>query len=572
MADSKEVLGTFFGDQNFPVEWESEEEKKLHWYYDDMHCPNPISPMYFSIGGWWGPTCEYMYQRFGAPFGKEWLAKKVNGYVYSTVVPRAPEEAAMIAPYYNMVMNTYAKEFLGWWQNRYLPEIKRNFAYLDNFPTETATLPELMIHLEEALDIQERHFRLHWILNLVQFQASMDFNAVVAETIGKVDPALLGRILISIKDRNWDAIEGLWKLKEQVKANQELKAIFVGNETARDILPALETSERGKSFTEDVHAYAKEFGVKPIHTHEYVNKLWIEDVTPIIEGLKGYLTTDYDFPSAYQATKKDHAAAILELRAMLPDTAVEDQRGKFENALDLVLRMMPLTPDHHFYLDQGTYGRMRLVFLAIGRHLVKIGLLDDAEDIFYLEYEQLRWYVSNPRTMDNPDGYDGKTIIKQARRSREEAWKVHPVDWVGTVTHWSLYEEPYKALWGYPERFLRAKEKAVESRDILKGLAAAAGVAEGTARLVMGPEEFDQVKKGEIMVCVMTNPAWVVVFSKIAGVVCDAGGVLAHPSIVAREFGIPAVVGTTNSTQRIKTGDRVRVNGSTGIVEILGHA
>ncbi len=67
----------------------------------------------------------------------------------------------------------------------------------------------------------------------------------------------------------------------------------------------------------------------------------------------------------------------------------------------------------------------------------------------------------------------------------------------------------------------------------------------------------------------MTNPAWVVLFTKIAGLVTDAGGVASHPAVVAREFGLPAVVGTSNATAVIKTGDRVRVNGNTGLVEVL---
>ena len=70
-----------------------------------------------------------------------------------------------------MVMPVYADKFLGWWKRRYLPEILRNFEYLDTFPMDSASLPELMILLEDAIDIQERHFRLHWMLNLAQFQA-----------------------------------------------------------------------------------------------------------------------------------------------------------------------------------------------------------------------------------------------------------------------------------------------------------------------------------------------------------------------------------------------------------------
>ena len=94
-------------------------------------------------------------------------------------------------------------------------------------------------------------------------------------------------------------------------------------------------------------------------------------------------------------------------------------------------------------------------------------------------------------------------------------------------------------------------------------------MVEGPARIVESLEEFDTVQNGDVLVCKMTNPAWVVLFTKIAGLVTDAGGMASHPAVVAREFAIPAVVGTSTATQVIKTGDRVRVNGAIGTVEIL---
>jgi len=570
MAES-EILATFFGDEDFPIEWESEEEKKLFWFFDDNHCPRPISPMYWSLDGWWGPTLDYMYRRFGFPLGKAWIGKRVNGYLYSAIVPREPESTAMLGPYYMWIMSTYADKFLEWWQGRYLPEIMRNFEYIDNFDTESATLQELMVYLEEAIDMQYRHFCIHWILNLAQFQSSMDLQAAVGAVIGEVDPSLVGRILISVKDRNWDSLETLWKLKEKVKGDKRLKAIFDAGETASVILPELERDKKGKAFLEDVYAYVEEFGYKAtMYPHEYVNKLWVEDITPAVETIKGYLASDYDFPTQHKKMVDDHYAAIEELRSVVPETATEEQREKLETALGLATKMMPLTPDHHFYLDQGTFGRVRLVFLAIGRRMVKEGLLRDPEDIMFLEYDQLRAYVANPRSEDNPEGYDGITVIKEARRKYEEAHNIRPRDWVGTATHWAMYEEPYHTLWGWPERFERAQKAEEQPPDQVQGLPAAAGVTEGLARLVLTTDEFDQVKPGEIMVCQMTNPAWVVVFSKIKGVVTDTGGVLCHTAVVAREFGIPGVVGTGDATYRIKTGNRVRVNGTTGMVEILG--
>ena len=92
---------------------------------------------------------------------------------------------------------------------------------------------------------------------------------------------------------------------------------------------------------------------------------------------------------------------------------------------------------------------------------------------------------------------------------------------------------------------------------------------EGVARVVRTIDEFDDVRDGDILVCQMTNPAWVVLFTKIAGLVTDTGGTTSHPAVLAREFGIPAVIGTSVATQRITTGDRLRVDGSTGQVEIL---
>ena len=77
------------------------------------------------------------------------------------------------------------------------------------------------------------------------------------------------------------------------------------------------------------------------------------------------------------------------------------------------------------------------------------------------------------------------------------------------------------------------------------------------------------MEQDEIIICRMTSPSWVVLFTKIGGLVTDAGGMASHPAVVSREFGIPAVVGTSDATRKIKTGDRVRVNGATGVVQVL---
>ena len=90
MAATEEILGQFLGDESFPVTWESEVEQDFFWVYDDLHIPHPVSPMFFDIGGWW-LSCDHMFRRFGTPFAVDWLAKNVNGYVYTTAIPADPD-------------------------------------------------------------------------------------------------------------------------------------------------------------------------------------------------------------------------------------------------------------------------------------------------------------------------------------------------------------------------------------------------------------------------------------------------------------------------------------------------
>jgi phosphohistidine swiveling domain-containing protein len=251
----------------------------------------------------------------------------------------------------------------------------------------------------------------------------------------------------------------------------------------------------------------------------------------------------------------DIAAASDEIVDGLTGDALDEMRAA--NAVNL--RMAPLTPDHHFYIDQGANAHVRLVLLAVGRKLVEAGRLDEPDDVLFLRYNELRALIGSA------DALDARALVATRRAEREAAHRIAPRDWVGTVTP-SQLAFPYLVNWGYPERFHRQQS---EDERVISGIAGSPGSIEGIARVVTTVDEFDEVRDGDILVCQMTNPAWVVLFTKIAGLVTDTGGTTSHPAVLAREFGIPAVIGTSVATRRIKTGDRVRVDGSAGRVEIL---
>ncbi len=180
----------------------------------------------------------------------------------------------------------------------------------------------------------------------------------------------------------------------------------------------------------------------------------------------------------------------------------------------------------------------------------------------FLRYNELRMLIGDAGAVD------ARGIVAARRAEREASARIKPRDWIGTVTP-SQLAFPYLVNWGYPERFHRGAAGGAVEDGRVSGIAGSPGVVEGIARVVRTIDEFDEVTDGDILVCQMTNPAWVVLFTKIAGLVTDTGGTTSHPAVLAREFGIPAVIGTSDATHRIATGDRLRVDGSAGVVEIL---
>jgi len=582
VAATEEILGQFLGDDAFPVRWDSEVEKDFFWVYDDLHIPHPVSPMFFDIGGWW-LSCDHMFRRFGTPFAVDWLAKNVNGYVYTTAIPadpslriegteysssyvaRVPRDEAFAAgmrTYLDTVLPVYGQHFADWWRERLVPEMQRNFAYLEERldAAGDASLPELATLLEDAIDIHDRHWKIHWMLNFAQLSATLNLRAVMERVRGSVDEELLGRLQNSASDRNWDSIEALWQLKNVVRDDPELRAAFAaGGGDAAAIATALRATDRGRRFIDErIEPYQREFGWHAVWSHEFIFPTVREEMEPVLDLVRDYVASDYDFPTAIDAMRRDIEAASREILDGLEGEALDEMRA----ANEINLRMAPLTPDHHFYIDQGANAHVRLVLIAIGRKLVEEGRLDRPDDVLFLRYNELRMLIGDPAVVD------GRGIVAARRAEREAAKKLRPRNWVGTVTP-SQLAFPYLVNWGYPDRFYQ--EQSADDAHIT-GIAGSPGVIEGTARVVMTIDEFDDVTDGDILVCQMTNPAWVVLFTKIAGLVTDTGGTTSHPAVLSREFGIPAVVGTSGATRVIATGDRIRVDGSKGVVEILERA
>lgn len=113
------------------------------------------------------------------------------------------------------------------------------------------------------------------------------------------------------------------------------------------------------------------------------------------------------------------------------------------------------------------------------------------------------------------------------------------------------------------------QSKMLKQKIILKGIGASAGIAKGEAKIILDPSQYDKMKKGDILVTVMTNPFFVPIMNKTKGIITDVGGLICHAAIVSRELGIPCVVGTKRATKILKDGMKVKVNGKTGEIYVI---
>ncbi len=190
---------------------------------------------------------------------------------------------------------------------------------------------------------------------------------------------------------------------------------------------------------------------------------------------------------------------------------------------------------------------MRAPSLAIAARLVSAGAIAQVSDVFYLHGAEIREAAGHSSGGRSGDGWKA---IAASRRANREAW-------LGVL--------PPTAIGGEPAHAREASED-----DVVRGIAASAGVATGRARVVLTLDDIDRLAPGDVLVTYATAPPWTVVFGYAAAVVTDAGGPLSHCAVVAREYGIPAVVGAPGATSRIRDGMLIAVDGSEGVVRLIG--
>jgi len=302
----------------------------------------------------------------------------------------------------------------------------------------------------------------------------------------------------------------------------------------------------GRETQDAIYAYLNKYGMRCAGEIDITKTRWSEKPTTlvpiILSNIKNFEpnASNRKFEQGRQeALKKEQE--LLERLKQLPDGEQKAQETK---------RMIDLIRNFIGYREYPKYGMVNRYFvykqalLKEAEQLEQEGVIHEKEDIYYLAFEELREVVRTNKL-------DYQIISK-----RKDEYK--------------LYEKltPPRVITSDGEIIAGEYKRENLPAEVIVGLPVSTGVIEGRARVILNMEDAD-LEDGDILVTSFTDPSWTPLFVSIKGLVTEVGGLMTHGAVIAREYGLPAVVGVENATKLIKDGQRIRVNGTEGYVVIL---
>ena len=320
------------------------------------------------------------------------------------------------------------------------------------------------------------------------------------------------------------------------------------------VLARLNELELGRSVTSALHDYLMSYGGRS-RWHELSLPREVEQPTLTLQSLRLSLQAQGD-PRKRDDDRGDAGErAVAEALSRAP--ALED-------VLPIARFGYDLKESHAYDIDYPGLLATREVLLGFGRRLLAEGRIDDLDDVWMLTRTELRAAAAGEPVIDGV-GADGslRGLVLERQDELARGMREGPKPFLGEPPEQT--ERP-----AVLESFYGAVGAASDGATaIMRGTGASAGTAEGTARVVTDAAGFGRVESGDVLVATTTTPAWTPLFSSLAGLITETGGVLSHAAIVAREYGLPTVVGVPEATRRIPDGARVRVDGAAGEVRIV---
>ena len=531
------------------------------WALDKMHAPRPITPLSVDLVM---HTLSEGFTKAQAEYDCPIMVstKEVNHYFYVAFHPIPDEtEIADRMTRYHDKLATMVPGIGKTWEERWKPEVIAR-----NVPLKTADYSglsdaELIAKLDELTDEMRHQWWIHGHINFVLLSSSA-FCDLYDTVMRPEDPTEAYQTLHGFHTTSVDASRGLWALSRTALASPTLTELFRTNKP-KGVLAKLDESEEGRAFRRQLDEFLFEYGWRHDAVYDLADVPWRENPSIPLASIATMMDLDEseDPEVVYQKKVARRQDLMAKARAKLADDP--ETLAKFDELYEAARYSFPLTEDHAFYIDQLFVGVFRRFAIAVGERLVEKGIVDQRDDVFYLYRDELVDALQQ--------GDDRRTIVAERRASMERASQVSAPTTLGTPPPPPDVPDPFMDAIVYRLLGMVPPQESADAAA-LKGVPGSQGAYTGTARVVRSLDEATELEDGEVMVCEMTLPPWVPVFSVAGAIVADTGGVLSHTAIVAREFGVPAVVGVEVGTTTIKTGQTITVDGTKGFVYLDGRS
>jgi phosphohistidine swiveling domain-containing protein len=358
-----------------------------------------------------------------------------------------------------------------------------------------------------------------------------------------------------------DAVQRLveWYLKRFPGASESEPYVLVQGLSNTSVenghrLWELAQMEPGPAFDRALAAYLDEFGYRA-GPPELAWPLWRDDPAPALALVRQYRESGAPDPKAGLAELGARREAFTaEVRARLAPAEL----AEFDDLLATALAANPIREDHAFWLDQQSGALLPPIYREIGRRLARVppgcGAIDDLTDVGFLTLDELQAWTFGCSEPLRP-----RVDARKAEHERDR--DVALPAYIGAPP-----APPSEDGWA--DRMMGPMGPTEAPAGEVRGIAASAGTARGPARIARTLEDARALRRGEILVCPATDPDWAPLFGIAAALVTDSGGSLCHGAVVAREYALPAVVGTYRATATIRTGQVVEVDGAAGLVRL----
>jgi len=390
---------------------------------------------------------------------------------------------------------------------------------------------------------------LTWIPYLIAgVIASAGLKSVLGKNVDATDLSATGRGLEGNIATEMDLAVG--DLADALRASNELKSYFANNESNAPIkLANAATLAGGTAFLEKWHAFMKTYGARGPSEIDLSRPRWSEDPSSLLQMVIN--ATAHSEAGAHRAHYQNLIDEGNTASENILKTAYSGSFGWLRGPLaKRFLRLSrKLTPlrEHHKFLAIQTLALVKPVLNEAGEQLKQEGKLEYAKDVWFLSIPEISEALNKP-------SQPLKKLVSERQAS---------------FAHYQTLSAPRVITSNGEIPILSLNVDAPEGA--LVGSPVSAGIIEGKAKVVLDPAQ-EALHPGEILVAPFTDPGWTPLFVNAAGLVTEVGGLMTHGSVVAREYGIPAVVGVVDATKYIKTGQCIRVNGDSGYIEILEEA